>query len=364
MKLAQLRQQLLDGKQRVLLHLQGSQSWCYSWLSSELQDLTDAEVLWFGETKDVELKQSLEARLKQYKKHLGQEKDLVIFDCYSGFNPDAFGALAGVVKLGGICILITPEHRQWLNYPDPELTRLCTEPYEIKDIQQTYIARLSHFLSDSQQILSVTEKKFSCPELKPRPIVDLTYEQSQTLNSLNSLLLDECCDNQAVIIQADRGRGKSSLLGLLSANLLMTSKFEKILVTAPLADSIATLFEHCRRALSASNINFSYRNNEIIFAGGIVSFVAPDHLMLALPEADLVLIDEAAAIPVQMLKPVIEHYPKAVFATTVHGYEGTGRGFEYKLKPMLKARYQAITELSLSQPIRWYADDLLEKSGE
>jgi tRNA(Met) cytidine acetyltransferase len=75
-------------------------------------------------------------------------------------------------------------------------------------------------------------------------------------------------------------------------------------------------------------------------------------------------VDEAAAIPSQILLSAITEHSNAVkfavFSTTIHGYEGTGRGFEYKFKPLLKNNFKTVENLSLTQPIRWSNNDFLE----
>lgn len=366
MTLAQFREQLITSKQRGLLHLQGQQAWCYSWLNKSLSELSNLDVLWIGEQADqaveTSIKQQLEIKLKQYKRHLGQERDLVVIDCYSGFNPDAFGALTGIVKLGGICILLTPSDTDWIDYPDPELTRLCTEPFQVSEITQCYSRRLVRVLSNNTCVSKISQHHEYFPTLQAREQQDLAEEQSMLVASLVEQFRALSSKSFAAIIQADRGRGKSALMGLLSANLLKLNSAFKILVTAPHSESTETLFKHCFNELTSTEPDVQHRGSEIHYNNGSICFIAPDKLMLELPPADLLLVDEAAAVPIQMLKPLVSHYKNAFFATTVHGYEGTGRGFEYKLKPLLRAHYEVLAERSLSQPIRWYKEDILESA--
>lgn len=365
MSLVQLSLQLSASKQRGFIHLQGDQTWCHNWLKQHLAELPDKDVLWFGDTHAAasteDVKHHLEIRLKQYKKYLGQERDILVIDAYAGFNPDALGALAGIVKLGGMCVLLTPNNETWVNYLDPELTRFCTEPFVISDITQAYSQRLVNLLTCSSDVIQISQQHSIFPKLIERQEQPLTHEQTAKLIELEKLVTGANSSSLAAVIQADRGRGKSSLMGLLSANLLAGGLVKEILVTAPLAESVGTLFYHCQQHLEQNGFEVSVTENKLVSAGGTLSFIAPDKLMLEQPQADLLLVDEAAAIPIQMLSPLIQKYKKAIYATTIHGYEGTGRGFEYKLKPLLKSSYDECVELALSQPIRWYKDDNLER---
>jgi tRNA(Met) cytidine acetyltransferase len=79
-------------------------------------------------------------------------------------------------------------------------------------------------------------------------------------------------------------------------------------------------------------------------------------------EADIVVVDEAATMPVAWLRDMVQRHPRAhlVFCTTVHGYEGTGRGFMLRFRPWLDGLDRPVTHLTLTQPIRWEAGDPLE----
>lgn len=47
---------------------------------------------------------------------------------------------------------------------------------------------------------------------------------------------------------------------------------------------------------------------------------------------ELLVIDEAAAIPLNIIKPMIDKVSSTIFiSSTIHGYEGTGRSLSLKL---------------------------------
>jgi len=58
-----------------------------------------------------------------------------------------------------------------------------------------------------------------------------------------------------------------------------------------------------------------------------IEFVAPDDLIANKHDVSLLMVDEAAAVPVQMLSELLQSYSRIVFSSTIHGYEETGRGF-------------------------------------
>ncbi|MCD8512966.1 MAG: DUF1726 domain-containing protein [Nitrincola sp.] len=51
---------------------------------------------------------------------LGQDTERVIFNAFSGFNPNAFAQVCGTLRGGGELILLTPCRESWPVYADPE----------------------------------------------------------------------------------------------------------------------------------------------------------------------------------------------------------------------------------------------------
>ena len=69
------------------------------------------------------------------------------------------------------------------------------------------------------------------------------------------------------------------------------------------------------------------------------------------------LVDEAAMIPLPLLQEYSRYFQHIVFSTTIHSYEGTGRGFELKFKRKIHRTFQ---HFELKQPLRWQENDPLE----
>lgn len=408
--LAQLCLHLTQHQQRGFVWVQGEQTWARELIQQWLNEFEQPiNTTWFGDlpspSDDVKTaNQVTDIRIKQYKKRLGQETDILVYDAYAGLNPDALGALVGTVKLGGVCIVISPKAASWINYIDPEYHRLCVEPFQVEQISHHYITYITQQLLKSKKLLSIEQNQhntkaqqlasvrawyrqcllnnnqkghcnsaeFETIKLndigaKPHNSLCKTEDQYQALTSLCEYFANfEPQFHQqslAAVIESDRGRGKSALLGLLSGAALKQALLEQtqfnIVITAANVDSTSGAFEFCGRYLTANQIEFTLITNTLVTSHGQLHFVAPDTLELH-HNADLILVDEAATIPVSLLTPLIEQKSNVVFATTIHGYEGTGRGFEYKFKPLLKNTYNQVLALSLSQPIRWNNNDVLE----
>ncbi|GHB71202.1 hypothetical protein GCM10008107_20900 [Psychrosphaera saromensis] len=448
--LNQLIHHLTQIEQRCLLWVKGEQSWARNQVQTWLSQMDKpVQTIWFGdqqttitptltptenstqplnETEKQIHNKITDIRIKQYKKMLGQESDVLIYDSYAGLNPDALGALVGTIKLGGVCIIISPEQPDWIDYTDPEYNRLCVEPFTPEQISHHYIEYFINQLNQSKSILTISQSDGFLPlngkstRLNKRDfddeqstcqleklnnwivkypimndkkhmvmpnVIDIkgfcddlckTQDQKDVVNTLCESLIDgwsfddkiinnqclsgEFVNSTAVVLQSDRGRGKSSALGLFAGCLLInaekTSSEFHVLLTAPHVESIVGVFELCKISLEKYGVKYSFDSNKIVTDYGSLTFVAPDELEKKLADADLVLVDEAAAIPTQMLLPLIEKCNAVVFATTIHGYEGTGRGFEYKFKPLLNRTFDDVKQLTMNQPIRWNEDDFLE----
>ena len=150
------------------------------------------------------------------------------------------------------------------------------------------------------------------------------------------------------MLTADRGRGKTAALGIAAANLL-ADKVDYIVVTAPLFSSVETLFSHARSLLAGAE----QHGHTLLWQGRRIQYLPPDELLRSTPAARLLLVDEAAAIPAPLLSAMLDHYHRVVFTTTVHGYEGTGRGFAIRFQRELDRRRPNWQLQTLLQPVRW-----------
>ena len=93
---------------------------------------------------------------------------------------------------------------------------------------------------------------------------------------------------------------------------------------------------------------------------GELRFVTPRALWMREERPRLLLVDEAAALPVPLLERLLENRASLVFATTTHGYEGTGRGFSLRFRPKLQRAVRKLYEPKLVTPLRWAVGDPAE----
>jgi len=321
--------------------------------------------LWVGAEHETPVAPCLPAR--KARTRLGAEHQLIVVDASGsqGLDPDALGALAGTVSAGGFLVVITPDN--WGEQPDPDYARFTDHPWCWESLSAHYLERLASLLTGESTIVHwQVGSRLALPRLPVRdsratPVDDadcLTADQARAVNALVRLKR-----RRPLVITADRGRGKSAALGIACARLLQKS-VTQLLVTAPRLSSVESLFARvvalCPEGQRLSPSRFQ------LPSGSSLCFLPPDALNAQVHQATLggsgsyLLVDEAAAIPAAMLAQWLAAFPRIAFATTVHGYEGSGRGFALRFREVLNRKAPQWRELHLDSPIRWSAGDPLE----
>jgi len=286
---------------------------------------------------------------------LGEEYDLVVFDARQLFSLDALGIVSGVLCGGGVLLIILPDENAW-NSNMGHYTRYASQmfsqsPAVIYLAHESKVdANLLHGLASLE--IDDTARENNVVEYEQRGYK--TQDQQSAVNEMFRLINDE--RDSCVVLSSGRGRGKSASLGLLVAKLLQHKRI-KVLITAPRLSVTDTAFYHLEKCCP-SGVATRGRFN---FKDSAFEFYAPDILLETLPDADVLLIDEAAVIPVPMLEKLLKRYSHIVFSTTTHGYEGTGRGFILKFYGLLDRTRPEWREFKLHQPVRWARNDPLEK---
>lgn len=182
----------------------------------------------------------------------------------------------------------------------------------------------------------------------------MTAEQLRAYEQAAAIMKSETC---RVALCGPRGRGKSTTLGALAA-CAATEGALRIVVTAPSLSCAEAMFEHCERALTAVSVQKcsirSGREKKKITAGRcVVEFSAPEFVDTR--DVDLLIVDEAAALGHRALERMLKA-KRVLLASTVGGYEGTGRSLAMKVM-----KREGIHVVSMEQPIRYAVNDPVER---
>ncbi|XP_029437928.1 RNA cytidine acetyltransferase isoform X1 [Rhinatrema bivittatum] len=259
--------------------------------------------------------------------------------------------------------------------PESREDHLSPPEMELRDLKES--------LQDTQPVGVLAE---SCRTMDQAKAV-LTFIEAISEKTLRS----------TVALTAARGRGKSAALGLAIAGAVAFG-YSNIFVTSPSPDNLHTLFEFVFKGFDAMQYQ-EHLDYEIIqslnpeFDKAVVRVnVFKEHRQtiqyihpadaVKLGQAELLVIDEAAAIPLPLVKALLGPY-LVFMASTINGYEGTGRSLSLKLIQQLRqqsaqsqvtvtaenkstvttklASARTLHEVSLQESIRYAPGDPVEK---
>ncbi|HIM87091.1 MAG TPA: tRNA(Met) cytidine acetyltransferase [Gammaproteobacteria bacterium] len=350
-------------RHRSGLILTGSEAWCLD-AARDIYSGSDmgSARLWIG-THPMTGFDAVAA--KKAHQVLGQTYDVVVFNGRSGFDVDALGAVSGTIRGGGQLCLLMPPFAHWSTFADPVRTRFTAFGYSETDIKPRWFSHLQRSIAESTGVLMLDQTgvvRGRLPRLQREP------ETDTELNDADCVTSDQVDAVEAVIRAAtgqrrkpailisDRGRGKSAALGIAAARLLRQGR-GRIVVTGPQRETVTTLLDHAARLLPEARRS----KNRLRWCNSSIEFLAPDRISDRTADDTMVMIDEAAAIPLPLLTAVVKNSSRLALATTVHGYEGTGRGFELRFGPLLSSQMRGERRVTLITPVRWAAGDPLER---
>ena len=209
-----------------------------------------------------------------------------------------------------------------------------------------------------------------------------------------------------VALTAARGRGKSAALGVAIA-AAVAHGYSNIFITSPSPENLKTLFDFIFKGFDAlgyldhtdytiiqsTNPDFNkaiVRVNVHRQHRQTIQYIQPQDAY-TLGQAELLVIDEAAAIPLPLVRKLMGPY-LVFMASTINGYEGTGRSLSLKLIQQLREQsrggkklpaseqvtsrsndkhafdgasaptsHRSLREITLSEPIRYAQNDSVEK---
>lgn len=234
-----------------------------------------------------------------------------------------------------------------------------------------------------------------------------TVDQAKALLTFVDAIAEKTL-RSTVTLTAARGRGKSAALGVAIA-AAVAHGYSNIFITSPSPENLKTLFEFIFKGFDAlgylDHVDYTIIQstnpdfNKAIVRVNIhrqhrqtIQYILPQDAN-TLGQAELLVIDEAAAIPLPLVRKLMGPY-LVFMASTINGYEGTGRSLSLKLIQQLReeargtakpsdmtegevadrsngnatkngrlthARGRSLREITLSEPIRYAEGDLVER---
>lgn len=231
-----------------------------------------------------------------------------------------------------------------------------------------------------------------------------TVDQAKALLTFVDAIAEKTL-RSTVTLTAARGRGKSAALGVAIAAAIAHG-YSNIFITSPSPENLKTLFEFVFKGFDAmgylDHVDYTILQstnpdfNKAIVRVNVhrqhrqtIQYIQPQDAF-ALGQAELLVIDEAAAIPLPTVRKLMGPY-LVFMASTINGYEGTGRSLSLKLIQQLRdqsrggaklqdtdvadrstgksakksegdyAGGRALREITLSEPIRYAQGDAVEK---
>ncbi|CAL4185238.1 unnamed protein product, partial [Meganyctiphanes norvegica] len=269
---------------------------------------------------------------------------------------------------------------------------------------QLRILPVSSHLRDLEAIPSASASKLSPEEqelkdlketLKENPPIGLLVNLCKTLDQAKAVLqfvmaITEKTLRTTVTLTAGRGRGKSAALGLAMAGAIAFG-YSNIFVTSPSPENLRTLFEFVLKGLGELGYE-EHMNYQVLRSSDpqfnkcvmritlyrehrqVIQYIAPGESK-CLGQAELVVIDEAAAIPLPLVRDLMGPY-LVFLSSTISGYEGTGRSLSLKLIDQLREQSKGsqdenkkkddgigrvLHEVTLDESIRYKNGDPVEK---
>lgn len=245
--------------------------------------------------------------------------------------------------------------------------------------------------AEDQEAQELTELKESLQDTQPLGVLInccTTCDQAQAVLKFIDAITEKTF-RTTVAVTAARGRGKSAALGLAVAGAVAFG-YSNIFITAPSPENLKTLFEFILKGFDALKYE-EHQDYDVVQSTNpdmnkavvrvtvsheehrqIIQYVHPSDAHL-LGQAELLVIDEAAAIPLPLVQKLLGPY-LVFLSSTINGYEGTGRSLSLKLIQQLRQQSsvasnensksvggRTLHEVSLNESIRYKPGDPVEK---
>jgi len=302
---------------------------------------------------------------------LGREFDWLVVNSQSGTDWDLVAASMGCVKAGGLWIFLSAEPASFATSANPLAAKVLSYPTCANShVGHFHAYTLQQLTQQPVFSISTTQAGWCQPPLQPGLMGQVSTEpalmagntaaalspyantaQQNVVAAINKVAIGH--RNRPLVLTAHRGRGKSAALGIAAAQLHAAGK-QRLIITAPQPAAARIALEHANAAAQPA------ADGAVICQANKLQFWPIDRLLQELPPVDLLLVDEAAAIPTPQLEQLARYYHRIVFASTEHGYEGSGRGFQLRFLHTLRLLQPQYRQLHLREPVRFGVGDPLE----
>ncbi|XP_074533302.1 RNA cytidine acetyltransferase [Halichoeres trimaculatus] len=368
-------------------------------------------------------------------KILGNTFGMCVLQDFEALTPNLLARTVETVEGGGIVVLLLRTMnslKQLYTMTMDVHSRYRTEAHQdvVGRFNERFILSLASckncvVIDDQLNILPISSHMANIKPVPPKTQEDGLSPREQELKDIKESLQDtqpvgvlvDCCRTvdqakgvlkfieaisektlrSTVALTAARGRGKSAALGLAVAGAVAFG-YSNIFVTSPSPDNLHTMFEFIFKGFDALQYQ-EHLDYEIVqslnpeFNKAVVrvnifkehrqtiQYIHPGDAV-KLGQAELLVIDEAAAIPLPLVKNLLGPY-LVFMASTINGYEGTGRSLSLKLIQQLRqqsadsqqsmsaenrntntarlAAARSLHEVSLHESIRYAPGDAVEK---
>ncbi|MCW3131517.1 MAG: tRNA(Met) cytidine acetyltransferase TmcA [Candidatus Methanospirare jalkutatii] len=335
---------------------------------------------------------------------LGETYASLILDLTEGFHPNDLGIIVETIAAGGMILAVAPPLDAWSSLRGKWHEELVSEPFSLSQVVPRFYRRFAkrtlaaegiiiydfdekklvkryefegkEAQKDASEALEASKEEIKIPE--ERKIKKKLYKLCATQDQVEFLRLMERFferkkARKAVILTADRGRGKTAVLGIVTPFLIsrmyaVLKRPVRIILVAPSPAAVQTFFVFLRKALIRQGMKFKSKET----AEGLttvvstkyarVEYVIPRRALVEKELADIIIVDEAAAIDVSVLRKITEGSTYTIFSSTIHGYEGAGRGFSVRFLKYLEADADVeLEKMHMEEPIRYGKGDPIEK---
>jgi len=366
---------------RQLLLISGDAHWCREQVEQLLQHTRSPTLLLSNSALKFDNVENLNflttCHISQYKQQLGTEYDIVVYNAFDGLKPSALYAVEGVIGKSGLLVLLCPTLENWAKYESAHPGIAFS--FNSQHSASIFIERIQQILLNDKSVAYINQNTTYLPfafvnEHLQREAQEFSNMQGNSLqNALSSDQLtafDASLSNAKAsksigLVTAKRGRGKSTLLGRIAAEIAMNGCGAELYITAPHVNNAQRAQYEYRAVVRHSTLGTlrAIHKNKSQSVKTELGFIAPDQLH-QLSTQTILIIDEAAAIAPSILLYACNKFSHVVMATTVAGYEGSGLGFNLRVLPKLKAlchsSHSTFNHSELHKPLRWLDEDALE----